>query len=61
MFGMMAAALGTGIFNLPLRITEIGIVMFIIYVLVAGIFSYLGCALLQKMINKGFTSYGEIC
>jgi hypothetical protein len=35
--------------------------MFIIYVFVAAIFSYLGCALLQKLIDKGFKSYGEIC
>jgi amino acid permease len=62
MFGMMASALGTGIFNLPLRITEIGIVIFIAYVLLAGIFSYLGCILLQKMIAaRGFDSYSEIC
>jgi amino acid permease len=62
MFGMMASALGTGIFNLPLRITEIGVIMFILYVLVAAVFSYLGCVLLQRMIvQKGFNSYGEIC
>lgn len=59
---MMAAALGTGIFNLPLRITEVGIAFFGIYVLVAGLFSYLGCRLLQEMIvTNGFNSYGDLC
>jgi amino acid permease len=62
MFAMMASALGTGIFNLPLRVTEIGFIMFILYVVAAGAFSYLGCVLLQRMIvQKGFNSYGEIC
>jgi amino acid permease len=62
MFAMMASAMGTGIFNLPMRITEIGIIMFIFYVLVAGMFSYLGCILLQSMIvTKGFNEYGKIC
>lgn len=59
---MMAAALGTGIFNLPLRITEIGIVFFVLYVFMAGMFSYVGCRLLQEMIvSKGFNSYGDLC
>jgi len=59
MFAMMAAALGTGIFNLPLRITEIGIVVFAVYVLVAGLFSYWGCMFLQRMVaKKGYDSYG---
>lgn len=62
MFAMMASALGTGIFNLPLRITQVGLVIFIVYVFLAGVFSYMGCVLLQRMIAaRGFSSYSEIC
>ena len=61
MFGMMASALGTGVFNMPMRITEVGIIMFVFYVLVAGVCSFFGAILLQKMIAKGFNSYGDLC
>ena len=60
MFGMMASAMGTGIFNLSLRITEVGIFTFIIYVGVAGLFSFLGSNMLKEMVTRlGFTSYSS--
>lgn len=35
--------------------------MYALYVTLAGLFSYLGCVLLQKLIlKKGFKSYGEV-
>lgn len=60
MFGMMASAMGTGIFNLPLRITEVGLLTFIFYVIVSGLFSYMGANMLTKLVkSKGYDSYGD--
>ena len=60
MFGMMASAMGTGIFNLPLRITEVGLLTFIVYVLVAAAFSYMGANMLTKLVtSKGYDSYSD--
>lgn len=60
-FAMMAAALGTGIFNLPLRITEIGLLTFVIYVALSAFFSYHGAILIMKLYKKfSFSSYGEM-
>ena len=56
----MAAAMGTGIFNLPLRITQVGLLTFIIYVLLAGVFSYMGADMLTKLVKaKGYDSYSD--
>ena len=55
----MASAMGTGIFNLPFRATQTGVLVFIVYVLAAAAFSTIGALLLKKLIQeKGFTSYG---
>lgn len=60
MFGMMASAMGTGIFNLPLRVTEVGLIMFIIYVLLSCLFSFLGTNMLKELVTKlKFESYSE--
>lgn len=60
MFGMMAAAMGTGIFNLPLRITEVGLLTFVVYVLVSATFSYMGANMLTKLVkSKGYDSYSD--
>jgi amino acid permease len=45
-FGLMASALGTGLFNLPLRVTQIGILPFIVYVLLSAAFSIKGANML---------------
>lgn len=57
MFGMMASALGPGIFNMSIRITDIGVGLFFIYILIGGAHSYFGCLILQQMIvKKGFNT-----
>lgn len=58
-FTMMAAAMGTGIFNLPLRIAEIGILTFVIYITLGAYFSYSGAILISNLYKKfDFSSYG---
>ena len=60
MFVMMASAMGTGIFNLPLRITEVGLLSFIFYVIVGGLFSFMGANMLRNMIIRlKVKSYSE--
>ena len=57
----MASAMGTGIFNLPLRVQEVGLLAFILYVILAVIFSYSGAIMLARMIKaKGFNSYSDM-
>lgn len=57
----MAAAIGTGVFNLPLRASEVGLVMAAVYISIAGLFSYLGYYFLVSLISaKGYSSYGEM-
>jgi hypothetical protein len=59
MFALMAGALGTGMFNLPLRITHIGVAFFLLYISISALFSYIGCHLLHKLILKTkYESYG---
>lgn len=58
MFGMMASAMGTGIFNLPLRVTQVGLLFFVAYVLLACLFSFIGANMLRKLVvSLGFDSY----
>lgn len=45
-FSMMASAMGTGIFNLPLRVVEIGLLPYIIYELAAAFFAFSGATML---------------
>ena len=51
-FSMMASAMGTGIFNLPLRVEECGLLAFILYVVLAMIFAYSGAIMLARMIKS---------
>ena len=44
--------MGTGIFNLPYRIADVGILAFLIFLIVTAACSYLGMVLLWKMIDK---------
>ena len=46
MFALMACSMGTGVFNLPLRTDQVGIVAYILYVIVAMVFSFLGSYLI---------------
>ena len=48
----LACAMGVGIFNLPYRISEVGIVNFVIYLLATGLFSYLGMHCMSRVILK---------
>lgn len=58
-FAMMSAALGTGIFNLPLRITQIGVLPFLGYIVLSSFFSYNGALIIVKLCKKfHFDSYG---
>lgn len=58
---MMAASMGTGIFNLPLRVTEIGVLTFIFYIVIAAFFCYHGALYIAKLCKIfNFNSYGEM-
>ena len=60
-FTLLASALGTGIFNLPLRVKEIGIVPFVIFVLFAACFSMIGMTFMVRLISsRNFTSYAQM-
>ena len=46
MFALMASAMGTGVFNLPLRCDQVGLLGFMLYGVCGGIFSFLGMYLI---------------
>ena len=50
MFTLLASAMGTGIFNLPLRVEQIGIIPFLSFALLAMIFSGIGNLFNTRMI-----------
>lgn len=61
MFGLMASAMGTGIFNLPFRASQTGLLIFIFYVAAAAVFSYTGCQLIKDLMEKkGYNSYSQM-
>jgi len=49
---LLAAAMGTGIFNLPLRVSQIGLVPFVVFVLVMGLYSYFRMKMISEIITK---------
>ena len=52
---------GRGIFNLPLRCDEIGLIAFVIYVAVAGLFSFLGMYMITLVrVRLDVEGYGEM-
>jgi len=51
-FALLASAMGTGMFNLPYRINQIGVLPYLLFILVSGLFSYIGMYLLSRLINK---------
>lgn len=60
-FALLASAMGTGMFNLPYRINETGVVPFVLFVVAGGLFSYLGMYLLAQLIRKfKVESYSEM-
>lgn len=60
-FTLLASAMGTGIFNLPLRVKEIGVFPFIIFVSLGAFFSMIGMVMMIRLIrNKKFDSYSDM-
>lgn len=54
--------MGTGMFNLPYRITKIGLAPYLVFILAGGFFSYLGMYLISRLILKfKVNSYSEMC
>jgi amino acid permease len=51
-FALLASAMGTGMFNLPYRIDQIGVVAYLLFVIIGGLFSYLGMYLISRLILK---------
>ena len=49
-FALLASAMGVGVFNLPFRISQIGIVGYSVFLLSSGLFSYLGMYLMSRAI-----------
>ena len=47
---LLACAMGVGVFNLPYRIDEIGIVGYSVFLLATGVFSFLGMYLMSRAI-----------
>jgi hypothetical protein len=61
-FALLASAMGTGVFNLPYRVEQIGVFYYILYLFIAGLFSYLGMYTLSRLIHRfKIESYSEMC
>ena len=57
----LAGSMGSGIFNLPYRVAEMGVLMYTFVLFVATLFSYLGMTLIAKVIKKyKLESYSEM-
>ena len=60
-FTLLASAMGTGIFNLPLRVEEIGVIAFFAFAVLAALFSSIGNLFITKLIDqKKFKSYSSM-
>ena len=61
-FALLASAMGTGMFNLPYRINEIGVFPYLLFILAAALFSHIGMYLLSRLIHKfRVESYSDMC
>ena len=61
-FALLASAMGTGIFNLPYRVEQVGVINYLIYLVIAALFSYLGMYTLSRLIHRfKIESYSEMC
>lgn len=57
-FTLLASAMGTGVFNLPSRAENLGVIAFITFVFLGGLFSMIGMLLMVRLIKQNkFTSY----
>ena len=60
-FALLASAMGTGVFNLPERTREIGVIPFAIFIFMGGLFSMIGMIFMVRLILQyKFKSYGEM-
>jgi amino acid permease len=58
---MLASALGTGCLNLPFRVSELGIIPFVIEMTLVALLSYFGMYMMERMIIKyKVVSYAEM-
>ena len=61
-FALLASSMGTGIFNLPYRVEQIGVFFYILYLLASTLFAYLGMYTLSRLIHRfKLESYSEMC
>ncbi len=61
-FALLASAMGTGVFNLPFRLGQIGLFSYVLFILAAGFFSYIGMYLLSRLIHRfKVESYSDMC
>lgn len=51
-FALLASAMGSGMFNLPYRVNQVGVVPFLLFLLATGLFSYIGMYLISRLIIK---------
>ena len=51
-FALLASAMGTGMFNLPYRVNQIGVAFYLIFIRAGGLFSYYGMFLISRLILK---------
>ena len=54
--------MGTGIFNLPYRIEQVGVIPYVIYILASAVFSYLGMYMISRLIHRfKVVTYSDMC
>lgn len=54
--------MGSGMFNLPYRVNQVGVVPFLLFLLATGLFSYIGMYLISRLIIRfKIKSYSEMC
>jgi len=47
---LLACAMGVGIFNLPYRIGQVGILSYVLFLFLCGLFSYFGMFCMSRVI-----------
>ena len=58
---LLASSMGTGIFNLPQRLDQIGLLPFVFFVIVCAMYSYIGMELISELIRKHkINSYSDM-
>lgn len=60
-FALLASAMGTGVFNLPLRTQQIGVIPFAVFIFLGAFFSWIGMIFMVRLIRQNkFKSYSEM-